>query len=167
MLAPGATIFDQDGTRLSAGITKRWCGSGARFPKQPSHSQSTSISFWSSRWCTGRFSKSLARLAEKADGLRTVDLGLAMQDRAVRLAFKRRDRTCYVDNSIQQESGRYKVVKRKAAARRPYTASDIKLLKQHSKARTPVSKIAKQMKRSVGSLRQKALTLGIGLGHQR
>jgi hypothetical protein len=30
-----------------------------------------------------------------------------------------------------------------------------------------VSKISKQMKRSVGSLRQKALDLGIGLGHQR
>jgi hypothetical protein len=60
-----------------------------------------------------------------------------------------------------------KVVKGKIAARKPYTASDIKLLKQYSKARTPVSKIAKQMKRSVGSLRQKALKLGIGLGHQR
>ena len=52
-------------------------------------------------------------------------------------------------------------------ARNLYTAADIKLLKQHSRARTPVSKIAKQMKRSVGSLRQKALRLGIGLGHQR
>jgi hypothetical protein len=28
-------------------------------------------------------------------------------------------------------------------------------------------KISKQMKRSVGSLRQKALNLGISLGHQR
>ena len=52
-------------------------------------------------------------------------------------------------------------------ARNLYTAPDIKLLKQHSRARTPVSKISKQMKRSVGSLRQKALRLGIGLGHQR
>ena len=59
------------------------------------------------------------------------------------------------------------MIKRRTAARKPYTASDVKLLKQHSKARTPVSKIAKQMKRSVGSLRQKALTLGIGLGHAR
>ena len=57
--------------------------------------------------------------------------------------------------------------KKKLTARKPYTASDVKLLKQHSKARTPVSKIAKSMKRSVGSLRQKALKLGIGLGHQR
>jgi hypothetical protein len=57
--------------------------------------------------------------------------------------------------------------KKKLTARKPYTAEDVKLLKQHSKARTPVSKIAKAMKRSVGSLRQKALKLGIGLGHQR
>jgi hypothetical protein len=52
-------------------------------------------------------------------------------------------------------------------ARKEYATSDIKLLKMHSKARTPVSKLAKLMKRSDGSLRQKALKLGIGLGHQR
>ena len=57
--------------------------------------------------------------------------------------------------------------KAKKPARKPYTASDVKLLRQHSRARTPVSKIARQMKRSEGSLRQKALKLGIGLGHQR
>jgi hypothetical protein len=57
--------------------------------------------------------------------------------------------------------------KKKKPVRKPYTAADVKLLKQHSKARTPVVKISKQMKRSVGSLRQKALDLGIGLGHQR
>jgi hypothetical protein len=57
--------------------------------------------------------------------------------------------------------------KKKQTVRKPYTAADVKLLKQHSKARTPVSKVAKVMKRSVGSLRQKALKLGIGLGHQR
>jgi len=58
-------------------------------------------------------------------------------------------------------------VAKKKPARNLYTAADIKLLKQHSKARTPVPKIAKLMKRSEGSLRQKALRLGIGLGHQR
>jgi hypothetical protein len=57
--------------------------------------------------------------------------------------------------------------KRKRSTRKPYTPADVKLLKQHSKAKTPVAKIAKQMKRSEGSLRQKALKLGIGLGHQR
>jgi hypothetical protein len=34
----------------------------------------------------------------------------------------------------------------KKPVRKPYTTADIKLLKQHSKARTPVSKISKQMK---------------------
>jgi len=57
--------------------------------------------------------------------------------------------------------------KKKKPIRRPYSTADIKLLKQHSKARTPVPKIAKLMKRSEGSLRQKALKLGFGLGHQR
>ena len=57
--------------------------------------------------------------------------------------------------------------KKRNSVRNLYTAADVKLLRQHSKARTPVPKIAKQMKRSEGSLRQKALKLGIGLGHQR
>jgi len=40
-------------------------------------------------------------------------------------------------------------------------------LRKHSKVKTPVAKISKQMKRTVGALRQQALKLGIGLGHQR
>jgi hypothetical protein len=40
-------------------------------------------------------------------------------------------------------------------------------LRKHSKSKTPVSKISKMMKRTVGALRQQALKLGIGLGHQR
>jgi hypothetical protein len=51
--------------------------------------------------------------------------------------------------------------------RREYTKEDVKLLRAHSKARTPVAKVSKLMKRSEGSLRQKARVLGIGLGHQR
>jgi hypothetical protein len=42
-----------------------------------------------------------------------------------------------------------KAAKRKIA-RKEYTAPDIKLLKMHSKTRTPVSKLAKLMKRSQG-----------------
>jgi hypothetical protein len=53
---------------------------------------------------------------------------------------------------------------KKKIVRREYAASDVKLLKTHSKARTPMSKLTRLMKRSEGSLRQKALTLGIGLG---
>jgi hypothetical protein len=57
--------------------------------------------------------------------------------------------------------------KAKKSARREYTKAEVKELRAHSKAKTPVDKIAKLSKRSVGSLRQKALTLGLGLGHQR
>ena len=55
----------------------------------------------------------------------------------------------------------------KKPVRREYTKVDVKELRAHSKAKTPVDKIAKLTKRSVGSLRQKALKLGMGLGHQR
>ncbi len=40
-------------------------------------------------------------------------------------------------------------------------------LRNLSKVRTPVAKISKLMKRTIGALRQQALKLGIGLGHQR
>jgi hypothetical protein len=56
---------------------------------------------------------------------------------------------------------------KKKIVRREYTAADVKELRAHSKAKTPVVKIAKLTKRSVGSLRQKALKLGIRLGHRR
>jgi hypothetical protein len=56
---------------------------------------------------------------------------------------------------------------KKNAVRREYTKADVKELRAHSKAKTPVAKIAKLTKRSEGSLRQKALKLGIRLGHQR
>ena len=51
--------------------------------------------------------------------------------------------------------------------RREYTKADVKELRAHSKARTPIAEIVKLTKRTEGSLRQKALKLGIGLGHQR
>jgi hypothetical protein len=57
--------------------------------------------------------------------------------------------------------------KAKKIVARPYTKVDVKELRTHSKARTPVAKLVKAMKRTEGSLRQKALRLGIGLGHQR
>ena len=60
-----------------------------------------------------------------------------------------------------------KKAKRKIVVRREYTSTDVKELRMHSKAKTPVVKIAKLTRRSVGSLRQKALKLGIRLGHRR
>jgi len=56
-----------------------------------------------------------------------------------------------------------KKAKKKTVVRREYTKADVKELRAHSKAKTPVVKIAKLTKRSVGSLRQKALKLGIRL----
>ena len=53
------------------------------------------------------------------------------------------------------------------AVRREWTKDDVKELKAHSKTRTPVTTISKETKRTIGALRQKALSLGIGLGHQR
>ena len=57
--------------------------------------------------------------------------------------------------------------KTKKIIRREYTKADVKELRAHSKARTPLAMIVKLTKRTEGSLRQKALKLGIGLGHQR
>jgi len=57
--------------------------------------------------------------------------------------------------------------KAKKFARREWTKDDVKELKAHSKARTPVVKIAKMSKRTIGALRAKAVMMGIGLGHRR
>jgi hypothetical protein len=55
----------------------------------------------------------------------------------------------------------------KKVVRREYTKADVKELRAHSRARTPIAKIVKLTKRTEGSLRQKALTMGIRLGHRR
>lgn len=57
--------------------------------------------------------------------------------------------------------------KAKKRSPRPYTKADVKELRAHSKARTPVAKIVKLTKRTEGSLREKARRLGIRLGHRR
>jgi hypothetical protein len=54
----------------------------------------------------------------------------------------------------------------KATNRRAWTAADKKELRRHSKAKTPVAKISKAMKRTPGALRQKARNLGFSIGHQ-
>ena len=60
-------------------------------------------------------------------------------------------------------------VAKKAVRRviKPWTKDDVKTLKAHSKARTPVTKVSKVMKRTVGALRRRAGILGVGLGHRR
>jgi hypothetical protein len=60
-----------------------------------------------------------------------------------------------------------KTKRAKRAKRREWTREDIREIKGHSRARTPVAKMSKLMKRTVGALRQKALHLGLSLGHRR
>ena len=48
----------------------------------------------------------------------------------------------------------------------PYSETDVKTLRQFSKARIPTATIAELMGRSVGSLQQKCQRLGIPLGHR-
>jgi hypothetical protein len=63
-----------------------------------------------------------------------------------------------------------KTVKSAKSVRRvvkPWTKEDVRALKAHSKARTPVTKVSKVMKRTVGALRRRAGILGLGLGHRR
>jgi hypothetical protein len=52
-------------------------------------------------------------------------------------------------------------------AKRRWTKKDISELKLHSRTKTPVAKISKLTKRTVGALRQKAFQMGLALGHQR
>ena len=55
----------------------------------------------------------------------------------------------------------------KILARIPWTKEDLRELKAHSRAKTPVAEVAKALKRTEGAVRQKAKTIGIGLGHRR
>jgi hypothetical protein len=55
----------------------------------------------------------------------------------------------------------------KPVARRAWTTQDERELKKHSKSKTPVRAISRTMRRTPGALRQKALRLGISIGHRR
>jgi hypothetical protein len=72
----------------------------------------------------------------------------------------------YCNEGIRMAKKAAKKAKKKRT-RVAYTKAEVRELRVHSKARTPVKKIAKAMKRTEASLRQKALQLGIGLGHRR
>jgi hypothetical protein len=55
----------------------------------------------------------------------------------------------------------------KRRKRREWTKENVRELKAHSRSKTPVAEIAKLTKRTQGALRQKALSMGLPLGHQR
>ena len=56
---------------------------------------------------------------------------------------------------------------KKRAPRRRWSKDDVRDLKAHSKAKTPLARISREMKRTVRALQQQASKLGIGLGHRR
>ena len=73
------------------------------------------------------------------------------------------------DNSnIDPSEGGVEVMPiKKTPVRNPWTNEDLKQLKAHSKTRVPVVEVAKAMKRTDAAVRQKAKTIGVGLGHRR
>jgi hypothetical protein len=56
---------------------------------------------------------------------------------------------------------------RRVKRRRPWTKEQVQELRGHSRSKSPVKSIARAMKRTPGALRQKALSLGLSLGHRR
>lgn len=57
--------------------------------------------------------------------------------------------------------------KTKGRKRVAWTKGHERELKAHSRKKTPVTAIAKAMKRTAGALRQKAHAMGLSLGHRR
>ena len=70
-------------------------------------------------------------------------------------------------SSMNLGANKLKRSNNKKQIRREWTAAELRSLKKHSKDRTPVTKVSKEMKRTVAALRMKASQLGFGLGHQR
>jgi hypothetical protein len=82
------------------------------------------------------------------------------------ILLRLRDQQCD-GTSLRIDQGN-NVARRKSMIERPFAKMGVvKELRAHSKERTPIAIMMKLTKRTEGSLRQKALKLGIGLGHQR
>jgi len=59
------------------------------------------------------------------------------------------------------------MAKKTKRAKRRWTKENVREIRLHSREKTPVSKISKLTKRTVGALRQKAFQIGVSLGHRR
>ena len=70
-------------------------------------------------------------------------------------------------NIDPSEAGVEDMPKKRTTVRKPWTKEDLRQLKAHSKKRTPAAEVAKAMKRTEAAVRQKAKTIGVGLGHRR
>jgi hypothetical protein len=55
----------------------------------------------------------------------------------------------------------------RAGKRRTWSAQDVRELKTHSRNKTAVRVISRTMKRTPAAVRQKAVALGIAIGHRR
>jgi hypothetical protein len=77
------------------------------------------------------------------------------------------DRVPLMSDRIQYDGDPMAKAPAKRPVRREWTKEDVRELKAHSRSKTPVAKISKLMKRTIGALRQKALALSISLGHRR
>jgi len=60
-----------------------------------------------------------------------------------------------------------KASRKSRTKRRAWSKGDVTALKGYSKKKTPVASIARTLKRSAGAIRQKALSLGLPIGHRR
>ena len=76
-------------------------------------------------------------------------------------------RTATITTSIRQMEEWRPCRKRGPSAQKPWTKEDLRQLKVHSKNKTPAVEVAKAMKRTETAVRQKATTIGVGLGHGR
>ena len=100
--------------------------------------------------------------------MRMGHLSPGLQPRSISTSSIESLSTSYDDSDIVPFKGGVKAMpKKKTPVRNPWTKDDIRQLKAHSKTRTPVVEVAKAMKRTEAAVRQKAKTLGIGLGHRR
>jgi hypothetical protein len=74
----------------------------------------------------------------------------------------------YCARKTASQNQEHRVAKKaKKRTVRPYSKTEEKELRAHSKAKTPVAKISKLTKRSVAALRKKAMVMGLPLGHRR
>jgi hypothetical protein len=56
---------------------------------------------------------------------------------------------------------------RKKRGYKVWTSADLRTLRDHSRAKTPVRRIAKELRRSEPTIRMKAYQLGFSVGHRR
>lgn len=101
---------------------------------------------------------------EKAGYIEHVRLGVVhLTNKGKEADITQRIERAYRERVYQQHVSE----KRQPRQRQQWTEEAIEELKKYSNDKTPVPEISELMNRSQGSLRQKALELGIPLGHRR